>query len=327
MAALRDPEPAPRTPVGATWRCGARTCCRAWATTSCGRSRRGSSRISARGPGAGEGRRADGQRKAMMLLQGILRRAVVRGLIRIEPGAVGRQAQAAAGTAAAAAGAGDGRADPRAACSTAWSSPQPRRRRDRREQLAWWRAAQRDDRVAAGLRRPAARSRTAARAGATCGTARCTWSRARPAERATSTCSRRWRRTSRSGGCSAAVRRASALIFPTLDGDEWKRDDWQNWRRRVYRPAAIAAGVTGDLRPYRLRGRFVSLLLWEGAVADLRRRAGRALGRDAGTALRGRRCASSSTQPRMPAAEAIRAARERGLRVATRIATADGAGR
>src|SRR5947209_18650432 len=35
-------------------------------------------------------------------------------------------------------------------------------------------------------------------------------------------------------------------------------------RRRVYQPAAIAAGVTGDLRPYRLRASFVSLLLWEG---------------------------------------------------------------
>jgi hypothetical protein len=34
--------------------------------------------------------------------------------------------------------------------------------------------------------------------------------------------------------------------------------------RRVYQPAAAAAGVTGDVRPYRLRGSFVSLLLWEG---------------------------------------------------------------
>ena len=39
------------------------------------------------------------------------------------------------------------------------------------------------------------------------------------------------------------------LIIPTVDGDAWKRHDWQNWRRRVYRPAAIAAGVTGDLSP------------------------------------------------------------------------------
>jgi integrase len=51
---------------------------------------------------------------------------------------------------------------------------------------------------------------------------------------------------------------SSALIFPTTDGDDWKLHDWQNWRRRVYQPAAKAEGVTGDLRVYRLRGSFVS---------------------------------------------------------------------
>jgi site-specific recombinase XerD len=56
----------------------------------------------------------------------------------------------------------------------------------------------------------------------------------------------------------------TALIFPTHDGDDWKLHDWQNWRRRIYQPAAKKAGVTGDLRVYRLRGSFVSLLLWEG---------------------------------------------------------------
>ena len=45
----------------------------------------------------------------------------------------------------------------------------------------------------------------------------------------------------------------NGLLVPTTDGDEWKRHDWQNWRLRVYQPAAVAAGVTGDLRPYRLR--------------------------------------------------------------------------
>ena len=38
----------------------------------------------------------------------------------------------------------------------------------------------------------------------------------------------------------------------------------------------MGAGVTGDLRPYRLRGSFVSLLLWEGRCL-LRCRSGRAL--------------------------------------------------
>jgi hypothetical protein len=70
----------------------------------------------------------------------------------------------------------------------------------------------------------------------------------------------------------------SALIVPTRDGDEWKRHDWQNWRRRIYQPAASAAGVTGDLRPCRLRGSFVSLLLWEGrSLAYVSKQAGHSI--------------------------------------------------
>lgn len=45
---------------------------------------------------------------------------------------------------------------------------------------------------------------------------------------------------------------------------EWQLHDWQNWRRRIYQPAARAAGVTGDMRVYRLRSSFVSLRLVEG---------------------------------------------------------------
>jgi integrase len=62
-------------------------------------------------------------------------------------------------------------------------------------------------------------------------------------------------------------RRSTAAIGPVFarrTGTPWTEHDWRNWRRRVYQPAAAAAGVTGDLRPYRLRGSFVSLLLWEG---------------------------------------------------------------
>ncbi len=54
------------------------------------------------------------------------------------------------------------------------------------------------------------------------------------------------------------------LVIPRPSRGQWTREDLANWRRRVRRPAAIEAGVTGDLRPYRLRGSFVSLLLWEG---------------------------------------------------------------
>jgi integrase len=101
----------------------------------------------------------------------------------------------------------------------------------------------------------------------------------------------------------------SALIVPTRDGDEWKRHDWQNWRRRIYQPAASAAGVTGDLRPYRLRGSFVSLLLWEGrSLAYVSKQAGHSI------ATLAKHYAGVieelEDQPRIPASDAIRKARE-----------------
>ena len=101
---------------------------------------------------------------------------------------------------------------------------------------------------------------------------------------------------------------ASALIFPTHDGDEWKLHDWQNWRRRVYQPAAKAAGVTGDLRVYRLRGSFVSLLLWEGrsltAVADQAGHSVATLAKHYAGVLE-----ELEDKPRTPAADAIKSAR------------------
>ena len=39
------------------------------------------------------------------------------------------------------------------------------------------------------------------------------------------------------------------LVIPRPTHGQWTRGDWANWRRRVWRPAAIEAGVTGDLRP------------------------------------------------------------------------------
>lgn len=58
--------------------------------------------------------------------------------------------------------------------------------------------------------------------------------------------------------------RAPGPIFPRPGRDHWTQSDWRNWRARVYQPAAAAAGVTGDLRPYRLRGSYASLLIFEG---------------------------------------------------------------
>lgn len=99
------------------------------------------------------------------------------------------------------------------------------------------------------------------------------------------------------------------LIVPTVDGDDWRRHDWGNWRRRVWRPAAIAAGVTGDLRPYRLGGSFVSLLLWAGEdltyVAEQAGHSVATLARYYAGVIRELR-----GQPKLPTAEAIRQARE-----------------
>jgi len=43
-----------------------------------------------------------------------------------------------------------------------------------------------------------------------------------------------------------------ALVFPRRDGKQWTDGDLRNWRNRVYKPAARAAGLTGavtTLRP------------------------------------------------------------------------------
>ncbi len=99
------------------------------------------------------------------------------------------------------------------------------------------------------------------------------------------------------------------LIVPRPSGGDWTRGDWANWRNRVWRPAAIAAGVTGDLRPYRLRESFVSLLLWSGMdlveVADQAGHSVATLARHYAGVIR-----ELKGQPRVSAAEAIRQARE-----------------
>ena len=100
-----------------------------------------------------------------------------------------------------------------------------------------------------------------------------------------------------------------ALVFPTTDGNAWQLHDRQNWRRRIYQPAAKQAGVTGDLRVYRLRGSFVSLLLWEGrSLTYVAEQAGHSVAtlakHYAGT------LDELEDRPRTPVAEAINAARQ-----------------
>jgi integrase len=65
------------------------------------------------------------------------------------------------------------------------------------------------------------------------------------------------------------------LLFPRKkDGKPWTEGDWKNWRRKVFRPAAESAGLAG-IRPYDLRHSFCSLLLEEGrSVVYVARQAG-----------------------------------------------------
>jgi integrase len=81
------------------------------------------------------------------------------------------------------------------------------------------------------------------------------------------------------------------LLFPRPDGNPWRDTDYRNWRRRVFRPAAVAAGIATSTvkrrpdgskrrryngpRPYDLRHTFVSLLIHEGkSIAYVAEQAG-----------------------------------------------------
>jgi integrase len=99
------------------------------------------------------------------------------------------------------------------------------------------------------------------------------------------------------------------LIFPRRGGHDWQEHDWRNWRRRIYQPVARQVGITGDMRPRRLRASFVSLLLWEGRsltyVADQVGAGVDTLARHYAGVIR-----ELEQQTRVPASEAIRSARE-----------------
>ena len=53
----------------------------------------------------------------------------------------------------------------------------------------------------------------------------------------------------------------SSLVFRTREGSVWSEFDWRNWRRRRFRTTATAVGLAG--RPYDLRHSFASLLFAE----------------------------------------------------------------
>jgi integrase len=127
--------------------------------------------------------------------------------------------------------------------------------------------------------------------------------------------------------------RDKALMFPRPDGELWTKVDWDNWRRRVFQPAAAAAGIATletkavavegkarkrvstryeGPRPYDLRHSFASLLLHEGRSVIY---VARQLGHDARLTLGtyGHVIDELEDAPRVPAEETIAAAR-RALR-------------
>ena len=63
----------------------------------------------------------------------------------------------------------------------------------------------------------------------------------------------------------AQGRPTAGPIFPAHDGGPWSVDEWRNWARRVFRPAASRAKVAVG-RPYDLRHTWASLLIQEGRM-------------------------------------------------------------
>ena len=103
-----------------------------------------------------------------------------------------------------------------------------------------------------------------------------------------------------------AIPLPNQLLFARRDGGVWQDHDWRNWRKRVFQPAAEAAGLL-RARPYDLRGSFASLLIQEGRnVVDVAKQ----LGHTPETCLRYyARLFDEAPEHPVPAEEAIRAAR------------------
>ena len=67
---------------------------------------------------------------------------------------------------------------------------------------------------------------------------------------------------------------ADALVFPGRGGTPWSDDAWRFWRRKIFQPAAQAAGAP-DATPYHLRHSYISLLIAEGkTIVEVAQQAG-----------------------------------------------------
>jgi integrase len=96
-------------------------------------------------------------------------------------------------------------------------------------------------------------------------------------------------------------------VFPSHDGGPWSKTAYQNWRRRSFGKAKLAADAPAA-RPYDLRHSFASLLLHEGRSVIY---VARQLGHDARLTLTtyGHVIDELEDEPRLSAEDAIAAAR------------------
>jgi hypothetical protein len=90
---------------------------------------------------------------------------------------------------------------------------------------------------------------------------------------------------------------------------DWSGDDWDNWRERIFQPAALAVGLPADTIPRDLRGTFASMLIWAGENVIV---VAREMGHKPSTCLEipGRIFEEFDPAHRHPAVDVIREARD-----------------
>ena len=113
-----------------------------------------------------------------------------------------------------------------------------------------------------------------------------------------------------------------SLLFPRADEEPWKDHDYRNWRKRTFQPACEGVGISAI--PYDLRHSFVSLLIYEGlSIVEVARQAGHSPTVCLSTYAH---CFEEfDPAARIPAEDAIRAARTRSVPQAEVVPTPEGA--
>lgn len=106
-------------------------------------------------------------------------------------------------------------------------------------------------------------------------------------------------------------------LFRRDDGAPWRKHDYDNWRERVYQPIARQVELPKP-RPYDLRGSYVSLLAAEGyTLLEVSRWAGHSV--QTCEMYYAKIFDDVDPAKRVPAEQAIRAAREPGVSGVTRL--------